>query len=237
MFHSVAAVRRCRSLKVWQRVRWRLRRRAGRIHGGGPLLVAMGDSLTDPSSGSTFPWQVWLLRAGRTGYKTVNLGVSGDTTGDMRRRVERMVSEGPPDIAVLFGGSNDAFFGVDPAETEQNVEFMVEWLRDHGARRIVLISPGLLNWSVDASGWIAPLDEVRSVLAEVAKRHGVIFVDLARFLRDRLDRGEDPDFSRVPYRRSRSWHVTDGDPHFNAYGQRLVAEAFLAAMHEDEPSA
>jgi hypothetical protein len=24
--------------------------------------------------------------------------------------------------------------------------------------------------------------------------------------------------------------VKDGDPHFNAYGQRLVAEAFLAAI-------
>ncbi len=213
-----------------QRVYWRIGRGARRVSGRGPLLVAIGDSLTDPGSGSTLPWQVWLHRVARTGYKTVNLGVSGETTADMSRRIEQMMSEGLPEIAVVFGGANDAFFRIDHVETEQNVGFMVEWLRDRGARKIVLISPGLLNWSEDASGSTAPLDEVRCVLAEVAKRHGVIFVDLARFLRDRLDRGEDLDFSRVPYRQSRSWHVKDGDPHFNAYGQRLVAEAFLAAM-------
>jgi hypothetical protein len=67
------------------------------------------------------------------------------------------------------------------------------------------------------------------VVREVAEGYEVTFVDLASFLRGRLDRGEDPDFTRVPYRRSRSWHVKDGDPHFNAYGQRLIAEAFLAA--------
>jgi hypothetical protein len=45
----------------------------------------------------------------------------------------------------------------------------------------------------------------------------------------------DPDFARVPYRQSRSWHVDDGDPHFNAYGQRLIAEAFLAAIADWRP--
>ena len=106
---------------------------------------------------------------------------------------------------------------------------MVEWLRDRGVRKIVLIGPGLVNWHQDTSGWNERLAEIGEVLRRVAERYGVVFVDLAGFLRDRVDRGEDPDFARVPYRQARSWHVRDGDPHFNAYGHRLIADAVLAA--------
>jgi lysophospholipase L1-like esterase len=221
-------MRRWWFVEVEQRVYRRVGRFAGRVHGRGPLLVVIGDSLTDPTSEYTFPWQVWLRRVGRRGYKTLNLGVSGDTTGDMRRRIEDAVSQGQPEIAVLYGGANDAFFGVDPAETEQNVTFIVDWLRDHGARHVVLMTPGLLNFEQKADS--APeIERVRALLGDVAQRRGVTFVDLVGFFRDRIEGGHDPDFSRVPYRRSRSWHVSDGDPHYNAYGQRLVAEAFLMA--------
>jgi lysophospholipase L1-like esterase len=222
-------MRRWWFVNVGQRVNWRLGRRAQRVHGRGPLLVAMGDSLTDPGSGSTLPWQVWLRRVTREGYRTLNLGNSGDTTADLLRRIEQTLYVGQPDVVVLFGGANDAFRGFDPAETERNVARIMEWLRDHGIRDVVVMTPGLLNWGQDASKWVAALDGVREVLREVAERYDARFVDLAQFLRDRIDRGEDPDFARVPYRQARSWHVMDGDPHLNAYGQRLAAQAFLAA--------
>ena len=224
-------MRRWWLLKVRQRVYRRLARSARRVHGRGPLLVAIGDSLTDPRCAYTLPWQVWPRIVAREGYTTVNLGVSGETTADMRRRIEQTLSEGQPEIVVLFGGANDAARGVDPAETEQNVTFMVEWLRDRGIRKIALIGPGLLNWG-QAPDSVSAADEVRNVLRDVAERYGAIFMDLAMFLRHRIDRGEDPDFARVPYRQARSWHVQDGDPHFNAYGQRLVAEAYLGATSD-----
>ena len=132
-------MRRWWRVKVQQRVYRRLARRARRVHGRGPLLVAIGDSNTDPRCAYTLPRQVWLRIVGREGYRTVNLGVSGDTTADMRRRIEQTLSEGQPEIVVVFGGANDARRRVDPAETEHNVTFMVEWLLDHGVRRIVLI--------------------------------------------------------------------------------------------------
>lgn len=223
-------MRRAWFSKTRQRVYWRAARCARRVHGRGPLLVAIGDSHTDPSSGYTFPWHVWLRRIGREGYRTVNLGVSGDTTADMRRRIEQALTEGEPEIAVLFGGGNDVVRGLDPAETERNLAFMVDWLQGHGVRNVVLIGPGLLNWEQDASSWDGPLDALRRVLRDVAEQYGLILIDLAAFLRDRIDRGDDPDFVRVPYQQSRSWHAKDGDPHFNAYGQRLVAQAFLEAI-------
>jgi lysophospholipase L1-like esterase len=221
-------MRRWWRLKVQQRVYRRLARHVRRVHGHGPLLVAIGDSITDPRSAYTLPRQVWLRIVGREGYKTVNLGVSGDTIGDMRRRIEQTLGEGQPEIVVVFGGVNDAQRGVDPAETERNVTFMAEWLRDHGIRKVVLIGPALVNWQPTPE-WVSAADEVRRVLRDVAERYGAVCVDLSLFLRGRIDRGEDPDFSRVRYRQSRSWHVEAGDPHLNAYGQRLVGEAFLAA--------
>ncbi len=190
--------------------------------------MAIGDSHTDPTSGYTLPWLVWLRWVGRTGYKTLNLGVSGDTTADMRERIGQALSEGKPHVAALFGGGNDALRGVDPAETERNVGFMVDWLRDHGVDYIVVIGPGVFNWERDAD-WAPAVEQVRAVLRDVAARRGATFVDLTRFHRDRIERGKDPDFSRVPYRQSRSWHARAGDPHFNAYGQRLIAKAFLAS--------
>lgn len=218
--------------------RWRVRcqqgvyRRFGRFarraHGRGPLLVAVGDSLTDPRCPYTLPRQVWLRIVGRQGYRTVNLGVWGETTGEMRERIQQVLCHGRPDVAVLFGGANDAIRGVDAAETERNASFIVEWLRDAGVTKIALIGPGLLN-SERPADWVQAAGEVREVLQRVALRDGVVFVDLAAFQRERIASGKDPDFTRVPYRQSRSWHVSDGDPHFNAYGQRLVADAFLQA--------
>jgi lysophospholipase L1-like esterase len=222
---------RSRFTNLRQRAIWKAGRYLGRLHGRGPLLVAIGDSHTDPKAGYTLPWQVWLRIVGRRGYRTLNLGVGGDTTGQMRRRIEQTLTAGRPDTVVVFGGGNDAVFGVEPAETERNVAFMVEWLQQHGVPEIVLIGPALGNWPGEID-WTPAVGEVRKVLRAVAEQYGVIFIDLAQFLRDRIDRGLDPDFTRVPYRQSRSWHVGAGDPHFNAYGQRLIAEAFLDAIAE-----
>jgi lysophospholipase L1-like esterase len=224
----VESMRRWWRLNVQQRIYRRVARHARRVHGSGPLLVAIGDSNTDPRCAYTLPRQVWLHIVGREGYKTINLGVSGDTTADMRQRIEQTLSGGQPEIVVLFGGVNDAQRGVDPEETLRNVAFMAQWLRDHGIRKIVLMGPALVNWQ-PTPDWVSSADEVQMVLSDVAERYGAICVDLARFLRRRIERGEDPDFSRVRYTQSRSWHVEAGDPHLNAYGQRLVADAFLAA--------
>lgn len=209
-------------------INFRLARMSGRVHGSGPLLVAIGDSHTDPSAAFTRPGQVWLRIVARAGYRTLNLGKSGDSTAQMRARIGQALVEGRPEIAVIFGGGNDALRNVDPTETERNVAFMIEWLRDHGVGRIALIGAVQLNWR-ETPPWQPAVDCVNTVLAGLAARNSVVFVDLAGYLAERIARGEDPDFSAVPYRQSRSWHVYGGDPHLNAYGQRLIAEAFLAS--------
>ena len=104
----------------------------------------------------------------------------------------------------------DAQRGVERAETERNVTFMVQWLQAHGIRKVVLIGPALANWR-PTPDWTSAADEVRTVLRDLAERSGAVYVDLTLFLRRRIERGEDPDFSRVRYTQSRSWHVEDED--------------------------
>ena len=220
---------------VVHRFYWRIGQLDRRVHGDGPLLVAMGDSLTDPYIGFTWPWQSWVRYVGRHGYKTINLGNGSDNTTDMAQRVEQFLADGQPEIAVLFAGSVDAEYGLDPGDTARNVAFIVEWLREHGVEKIVLIGPGMMNlprlpeYMPQVSDWFEAIAAIQAILGEIATRYDVLLIDLAQFLRSRIDRGEDPDFSLVPYRQSRSWHAISGDGHFNAYGQRLIAEAFLEA--------
>ncbi len=117
---------------------------------------------------------------------------------------------------------------IGDSHTDPSAAFTIDWLRERGVGRIALIGAIQLNWR-ETPPWEPAVAEVNRFLADVAARYSVVFVDLAGFLAGRIDRGRDPDFSAVPYRQSRSWHVYGGDPHLNAYGQRLIAEAFLAS--------
>lgn len=203
----------------------------------------MGDSMTDPNVGFVFPWQVWLRHVSRRGYRTVNLGVGSHNTTHMCRRVEEFLCRGTPEIAAVFAGSVDAEDGVDPADFERNVTFIVKWLRERGVHRIVLVGPGIQNlpyvpeYMPQITDWSSSIAAYRLTLRDIATEHAIVFVDLAQFLRDRIASGADPDFSRVPYRQSRSWHAVIGDGHFNPYGQRLIAEAFLVATAHWRPDA
>jgi lysophospholipase L1-like esterase len=159
----------------------------------------------------------------------------------MCRRIEDFLSEGQPEVAVIFAGNCDAERAIDPAEIERNITYAVSWLKEHGVRKIVLMTPGLLNlpkipaYMPLVSDWSASISGVRAAFRHVADRHGALLVDLAAHLSDRLARGEDPDFSRVPYRQSQSWHAFVEDGHYNAYGHRLIAEAFLEATAHWRP--
>lgn len=227
---------------IGHRLLWRIGQMHGRVHGRGPLLVVMGDSLTDPFIGFTYPRQNWLRYVGRHGYKTVNLGNGSDSTIDMAQRVEQFLSEGQPDVAVLFAGNVDAELGIDHLETERNVRYIMDWLRERAVDKIVLMGPGMLNlpnvpdYMPPDTDWAALTEPVRATFREIAIEHDAVFVDVAQFLLDRIARSQDPDFSRVPYRQWRSWHKVVGDGHLNAYGNRLLAEAFLTATADWRPA-
>ncbi|MGI6607350.1 MAG: GDSL-type esterase/lipase family protein [Peptococcia bacterium] len=94
-------------------------------------VVALGDSLT---YGYPFsPQDSWaeVLRLA-TGWKVINAGISGDTLGDMQRRIQRDVLVHKPELVILMGGSNDVYQGISQLVMEQNFLLIWETLAKNG---------------------------------------------------------------------------------------------------------
>jgi len=102
-----------------------------------PLVVFLGDSLTAGLGlpvDQAFPAVVAAELARRgTPIRSVNAGVSGDTTAGGLRRADWVLSQ-RPDVVVLALGANDGLRGLPLAETERNLRGIVAKARSAGAR-------------------------------------------------------------------------------------------------------
>lgn len=111
--------------------------------GGDKLTILFfGDSITagyglDPEQ--AFPARI-QERADSLGLpvETVNAGVSGETTAGGLRRVDWILQR-PFDIFVLGLGGNDGLRGLDPGHTRENLQKIMDKVRDQNPRvKIVL---------------------------------------------------------------------------------------------------
>ena len=98
-----------------------------------PVIVAFGDSL---SAGygldevDSFPARLRVaLLAGGIDTQVINSGVSGDTTAGGRARLDWSLPD-RVDLVILELGANDGLRGIDPAETEANLDAMLRALTD-----------------------------------------------------------------------------------------------------------
>jgi len=100
------------------------------------LRIAMlGDSLTagyglPPEEALPVKLEKALKAAGRD-VTIANHGVSGDTTAGGLSRLEWMMADKPKLVLVALGG-NDALRGIDPAETERNLDAIITKLKAEG---------------------------------------------------------------------------------------------------------
>jgi acyl-CoA thioesterase-1 len=135
-------------------------------------ILALGDSLTagyglpEPDA-FTSQLQRALVGAGLEAT-VINAGVSGDTSAGGRARLGWAMSD-KPDAMILELGANDGLRGLDPKETERNLDAILA-----GAKAAGL--PVLL------SGMKAPPNlgaeygaEFDAVYPRLAAKHGVLF--------------------------------------------------------------
>lgn len=108
---------------------------------GVPLVVYLGDSLTAGyglDEAQAFPALVAArLTAEGTAQRTVNAGVSGDTTAAGLARIDWVLEQQPAVLVVGLGG-NDGLRGLPLAETERNLREIVKKGQAAGARVILL---------------------------------------------------------------------------------------------------
>ncbi len=105
-----------------------------------PVIVALGDSLTAglgvvPSE--SYPSQLQsLLDADGFRYRVVNAGVSGDTSAQGLNRLAAVRSLNPEFVIVELG-ANDGLRGIPIAQTQSNLEEILQILQSEGIRVIL----------------------------------------------------------------------------------------------------
>jgi acyl-CoA thioesterase I len=106
-------------------------------------IVALGDSLTAGlglPADAAFPARLQRALAQKgIAAEVVNAGVSGDTSADGLARLDWSVPE-DTDAVILELGANDALRGLDPAQTRENLDAILQRL---AARRIPVLLAGM----------------------------------------------------------------------------------------------
>lgn len=134
------------------------------------VILALGDSLTAGyglDQAEAFPVQLQAaLRAGGLNATVINGGVSGDTSAGGRSRLEWLLV-GQIDGVIVELGANDGLRGLDPAQTRDNLDWILTTLKQRGI-------PVLL------SGMYAPPNlgkdygaEFNAIYPELAEKHSV----------------------------------------------------------------
>lgn len=115
-------------------------------NGAGRSLLALGDSITAVSGGTSLPASVnfamlaaWSL-APRLCY-IHNAGVGGDTTAQMLARFTTDVTPYSPNLVTIMGGTNDSRLSVSLATFQANIAALVAAVRAIGATPIICTVP------------------------------------------------------------------------------------------------
>lgn len=72
-------------------------------------------------------------------FRVVNAGVSGETSAGALRRIDWLTRQ-PFDIAVLETGANDMLRGIEPEETERNIQQIVDRLRQANPDAVIVLA-------------------------------------------------------------------------------------------------
>ena len=177
------------------------------IFNKGERIVFAGDSVTDDGRDYPVGESVGVNGLGN-GYvrqiavhlavdypelllRTVNMGISGNTTRDLLSRWDSDVTAFEPDTVVLCIGFNDVWRQFDaPAQTGRAVspeEYRANLnkLADKTSARMIWLTPYYLeNNPEDAMR--KRMDEYRAIFKEVARERGFLCVDLQEAFKELL---------------------------------------------------
>lgn len=143
---------------------------------GRPEIVFMGDSITN----------FWIDNdPGLFLWRSVNVGINGETSREMRARFDADVVALRPRAVHIMAGTNDLWHGVpgeDAAIALANIAAMVEAARGAG---IAVILAALPPFSAEAAGQFGHpelYETLRTGIARIARDKSPVHVDYARSL-------------------------------------------------------
>ena len=170
------------------------------------IILFFGNSLTagygvEPEN--AFPYLIQnRLDSMSLSYKVVNAGLSGETTASGVNRIEWVLRK-PVDIMILELGGNDGLRGINPVESEKNLQKIIDLAKNS--------SPGI---QIIIAGMEAPpnmggeyVNKFRSIFQELSQSNNLPIIP---FLLEGV--GGEP-----------SLNLTDGI-HPNEEGHKIVAD-------------
>lgn len=131
----------------------------------------LGDSLTagyglQPDQALPVRLEAWLKQQGRA-VTMLNAGVSGDTSAGGRARLGWAMADRPTHVIVALG-ANDALRGLDPRDTEANLDAVLAELK---AKKVPVL---LLGMVAPPNLGSAYADQFNPLYARLAARHGAL---------------------------------------------------------------
>ena len=111
---------------------------AGIANAGSPLVLCLGDSLTEgyqvePEAAFPALLQAALRERGWLEAEVINAGISGSTSAGAVSRLRWQLRR-RPDVLVLALGANDGLRGVDPASTKNNLSDAIDLALSEGIK-------------------------------------------------------------------------------------------------------
>ena len=138
----------------------------------GPVIVALGDSLTAGlglPQDQSFPAQLEAaLKARGTEATIVNAGVSGDTAAAALARLDWALPDNASAVIIELGG-NDALQGVPPQGTKAALEKIIEKVQARGLPILLAGMEAPRNMGEEY------VEQFRAIYADLAKRYDVVF--------------------------------------------------------------
>jgi acyl-CoA thioesterase-1 len=134
-------------------------------------ILVFGDSL---SAGYGIARDVsWVnllqqeLKKNHPQYEVVNASISGETTSGGLRRIGKALQQHRPEIVIVELGANDGLRGATAAQTEKNLNMIIEQIRKTNAKVLLLGIQLPPNYGPDYTR------QFRALYPKVAKRFGI----------------------------------------------------------------
>ena len=109
----------------------------------GATVLALGDSLTQ-GVGASSPAHAWpAVFARLSGWRMVNGGISGDTSGMALARLPALLREHRPQLVIVSIGVNDFLRQQSNAATRENIRAIVQQSQSAGAQVLLVAAPYL----------------------------------------------------------------------------------------------
>lgn len=141
----------------------------------GPVIVALGDSLTQgyglvEHEGFVPQLRDWLAANGVAGARVVNAGVSGDTTAGGLSRVAWTLTPDVDAMIVALGG-NDVLRGIDPAVTRANIDGILAEAQKSGVAVLLVGMQAPGNYGPDYQR------DFQAIWPDMAAKYDTLLVD------------------------------------------------------------